>query len=139
MTQVMRSSYTDTSAASGAPGSRYGRVFEFQTQSHLKPAKIRVRRFLIRHFTADLYRSMGNHDQGQAMDDGAMAALMVISLGCMIGFAIGLLIGAALKKQKGEWPEMTRDEKTINIGLVAVCSLFCCAALAWYSLHSPLV
>ena len=82
---------------------------------------------------------MGNHDQGQAMNDGAMAALMVISLGCMTGSAIGLAIGAALKKQKGEWAAMTRDEKTINIGLVAVCSLFCCAALAWYSLQAPLV
>jgi hypothetical protein len=98
-----------------------------------------VKRFLIRHFTADLYRSMGNHDQGYAMDDGVMAALMVISLGCMTGSAIGLLIGAALKKQKGEWAAMTRDEKTINIGLVAVCSLFCCAVLAWYSLQTPLV
>lgn len=82
---------------------------------------------------------MGNHDQGWAMDDGVMAALMVISVGCMTGFAIGLLIGAALKKQKGEWAAMTRDEKTINIGLMAVCSLSCCAALAWYSLQTPLV
>jgi hypothetical protein len=92
-----------------------------------------------RVFTADLYQIMGNNNPDYKMNDGVMAALMVISLGCMTGSAIGLVIGAVLKKQKGEWAAMTRNEKTINIVLMAVCSLFCCAALAWYSLQTPLV
>jgi hypothetical protein len=89
-------------------------------------------------FTADLYQGMGNVDPEYNMNDGVMAALMVISLGCMTGSAIGLAIGAAIKKQHGGWEAMTRDEKTINIVLMAICSLICCAALAWYSLQTPL-
>lgn len=80
---------------------------------------------------------MGNRDQEDMMNNGTLSALMVISLGCMAGSAIGLAIGSALNKQKGEWSAMTRNEKIINITLMAVCSFICCAGLAWYSLQAP--
>jgi hypothetical protein len=33
---------------------------------------------------------------------------------------------------------MSRSEKTTNIALIIVCSVVCCAGLAWYFLYAPL-
>jgi cytochrome bd-type quinol oxidase subunit 1 len=76
-------------------------------------------------------------DQGYMMTTSALTVLMIISLGCMVGTATGLAIGFALKKQQSEWSAMSRSEKTTNIALVIVCSVLCCAGLAWYSLQAP--
>jgi hypothetical protein len=95
--------------------------------------------YLLRIPAGVLYPNMGNRDQGHTMDTGSLSVLMVISLGAMTGTAIGLIIGKALKKQERDWSAMTNDERTGTIGLIIICSLICCAALAWYSLQTPLV
>ena len=60
--------------------------------------------------------------------------LMVIALGSLAGTILGLGIGFVTGNQKSPWALLTRREKSINILLVAVCSVICVAALAWYSL-----
>jgi ethanolamine transporter EutH len=76
-------------------------------------------------------------DRGYMMTASALTVLMIISLGCMAGTATGLAIGFAVKKQKSEWSAMSRSEKTTNIALIIVCSVLCCAGLAWYTLQAP--
>jgi ABC-type antimicrobial peptide transport system permease subunit len=68
------------------------------------------------------------------MSGNAFEILMVIALGVLAGTGIGLLIGFFLKKQKGEWSEMTRKEQTFTIALVIVFCVICIAGLAYYYL-----
>jgi hypothetical protein len=60
--------------------------------------------------------------------------LMVIALGTLAGTILGLGIGFVTGNQKNPWSLLTRRQKSINILLVAGCSVICVAALAWYSL-----
>jgi len=68
------------------------------------------------------------------MSGNAFEILMVIALGVPAGTGIGLLIGFFLKKQKGEWSDMTRKDQTFTIALVIVFCVICIAGLAYYYL-----
>ena len=68
------------------------------------------------------------------MSGNAFEILMVIALGVLAGTGIGLLIGFFLKKQKGEWSDMTRKDQTFTIALVIVFCVICIAGLAYYYL-----
>ena len=60
--------------------------------------------------------------------------LMAIALGTLAGTLLGLGIGFVTGNQKNPWSLLTRREKSVNILLVAVCSVICVAVVGWYSL-----
>jgi len=60
--------------------------------------------------------------------------LMMIAFGTLAGTGIGLVIGFVAKKQKSEWPAMTREERIINVVLVIVFCAVCTASLGFYYL-----
>jgi len=60
--------------------------------------------------------------------------LMMIAFGTLAGTGMGLVIGFVAKKQKSEWPAMTREERIINVVLVIVFCAVCTASLGFYYL-----
>jgi ABC-type phosphate/phosphonate transport system permease subunit len=58
--------------------------------------------------------------------------LMMVAFGTLAGTGIGLVIGFVAKKQKSEWPAMTREERIINVVLVIVFCVICAAGLGFY-------
>jgi len=64
----------------------------------------------------------------------AFDILMVLALGSLAGTGIGLIIGSIAKKRGNFTPMTTRDEITLNLTPVIVCSCISIACLAWLSL-----
>jgi ABC-type phosphate/phosphonate transport system permease subunit len=60
--------------------------------------------------------------------------LMMVAFGTLAGTGIGLVIGFVAKKQKSEWPAMTREERMINVVLVIVFCGICTVGLGFYYL-----
>jgi len=59
---------------------------------------------------------------------------MMVAFGTLAGTGMGLVIGFVAKKQKSEWPAMTREERIINVVLVIVFCAVCTASLGFYYL-----
>jgi len=64
----------------------------------------------------------------------AFDILMVLSLGSLAGTGIGLIIGFMAKKRRSYMFLQFRNEITLNLALVLVCSAISIGCLAWISL-----
>ena len=64
----------------------------------------------------------------------AFDILMVLALGSLAGTGIGLIIGFLARKRKSYMFLQFRNEITLNLALVLVCSAISIGCLAWISL-----
>ena len=64
----------------------------------------------------------------------AFDILMVLALGSLAGTGIGLTIGFLAKKRRSYMFLQVRNEITLNLALVLVCSSISIGCLAWISL-----
>ena len=64
----------------------------------------------------------------------AFEILMVLALGSLAGTGIGLTIGFLAKKRRSSMFLQVRNEITLNLALVLVCSAISIGCLAWISL-----
>jgi hypothetical protein len=64
----------------------------------------------------------------------AFDILMVLALGSLAGTGIGLIIGFLAKKRRSCMFLQFRNEITLNLALILVCSAISIGCLAWISL-----
>ena len=64
----------------------------------------------------------------------AFDILMVLALGSLAGTGIGLIIGFLARKRKSYMFLQFRNEITLNLALILVCSAISIGCLAWISL-----